>query len=208
MTFAAVSTLDGSLRDAEIVAISALGPLLFRDDFTHVDLPADPDWVTRSGIWAVRDDVFRSNPQGIAVALTGPGNLAGNNFTAGRIATRAMLGTVALGTPNVALLFGYRDAQHYRYVRFFPGATEIGQVGTIDGQPPIRQRLPRRLAAGRWQTVQVDIHPGGTVRAFAGGTPLASLKFGSAVPGEVGAMTRNAQGFLDTFKLWARTVLN
>ena len=55
VTFAAVSTLDGSLRDEETVAITVLGPLLFQDDFAHADLPADPDWVTAAGAWAVRD---------------------------------------------------------------------------------------------------------------------------------------------------------
>jgi hypothetical protein len=46
------------------------------------------------------------------------------------------------------------------------------------------------------------------VRALVGQLPVGSLKFESAVPGQVGVMTRNAQGFLDTFKLSARTVLN
>lgn len=190
------------------MTITAFGPLLFRDEFSHDDLPADPDWSTISGTWAVRAGALRAYPQAIAVAVPGPGNPAGSTLAAGRIASRVLLGPRLLTTPNVALLFGYRDAQHYRYARFFPEETEIGQVGVIDGQPATRQRFPRGIDADRWQTVHVDIHPGGTVRAFVGQLPVGTLKFPAAVPGNVGVMSREARAFVDDFRLWSRAVLD
>ncbi|HEY5998155.1 MAG TPA: carboxypeptidase regulatory-like domain-containing protein [bacterium] len=208
VTFAAVSTLDTSLRDEETVTISAVGPLLFSDDFEHLD-GADPDWARLSGFWAVRDHTLRSSPLGIAIAVAGPTDFAGTHFLAGRIAAQVTLQPLASGTPNVALLFAYRDPQHYRYVRFYPSATEIGQVGMIDGQaPPLPRRLARALPVDLPQFVRIDVRPGGAVQVFAGGTPLGGLQFSAAVPGRVGVMTRNAQGVLDNFRLWARTVLN
>jgi hypothetical protein len=207
VTFAAVYPGDPFVRDEEVVAISDLGPLLFADDFSHGDLPADPDWVAVAGRWSVRDGAYRSRPEGTSLALTGSGNLAGSGFAAGRIELRIKLGPLATRSPNAALVFGYRDRQHYRYVRFFPGATEIGQVGEIDGQPPLRLRTARGLLAGRWQRVRVDAHPSGLLRAYLGDTPLAALKFEKAVPGNVGVMTVNSQSFVDTFRLRARTVL-
>lgn len=207
VTFAALFAGDRSLRDEEVVAITALGPLLFRDDFSHDDQPADPDWITVAGVWSVRDGAFRSKATGKAIAVTGPGNLAGSGFTAGRIESRIMLGPLADRMPNLTYIFGYRDPQHYRYVRFLPDATEIGQVGEIDGQPATRVRKPSGLVAGRWQRARVDVHPTGVVRAYGGDLLLGTLKFPAAVPGNVGVMTRNSRSFVDDYRLRAKTVL-
>ncbi|HEY5998154.1 MAG TPA: hypothetical protein VI078_02505, partial [bacterium] len=143
------------------------------------------------------------------IAVPGPTDRAGANFIAGRIVAQVILRPLPSGTPNVALLFGYRDPQHYRYVRFFPSATEIGQVGTIDGQsPPLRRQLTHALPVGLPQFVRIDVRPGGTVQVFAGGVPLGALTFPAAVAGHAGVMTRNAQAVVDNFRLWTRTILN
>ena len=45
------------------------------------------------------------------------------------------------------------------------------------------------------------------MRAYAGATTLAALKFATPLTGAVGIAARDSQSSVDDFALWARTVL-
>lgn len=154
-----------------------------------------------SGIDVTMEPWWENHPP----SLPGAGSLAA---TEGVDAADSAREERAAGTPNLMFIFGYRDPLHYRYVRFLPGATEIGQVGDLPGQPAVRTRKRAGILAGRWHQTRVDFHPDGLVRVYRGNVALAALRFAAAEPGRVGVGARGSQGVVDAFDVWGRTALN
>ncbi len=184
-------------------------PLLFADDFSDGGPAGDPSWRRISGAWTVTaGKSYASSPNLTSLALaTAPAIRA---FRSGRIETLVNLSRSGAGAPNAEIVFDYRDATHYRYVRLTPTGVSLGQIGRNAAEDPgTKAALPRRFALGRWHRVRIDIESGSLVRVYlnGGGLPALAHQFLAADAGRVGYRAVRARSLFDNIAVRTDAVL-
>ena len=197
----------------------AVSLLIFSDDFANGTAKGDPDWLVRSGALTVLGPsaakrYYASDPVkgGLAVARTA--RLAA--LPAGMLETKIALTRSFAGYANGAVVFGYKDNSHYRYVRlqFQQGAWKLvlGQVGAIgtDAAGVKKSRTLTGLRLGAWYRLWVDAYDTGRVNVWfktRAGAPAISYKFKAAVAGRTGCQAFKARAYFDNFAAWDRGML-
>ena len=179
----------------------------------------DPDWQVRSGAWTVlgataAKKYYASDPArgGLAVAKTA--RLAA--LPAGMLDTKIALTKSYAAYANGAVVFGFKDTTHYRYVRlqFQQNAWKLvlGQVGAIgaDAAGVKKTKTLTGLRLGSWYRVWVDVYDTGRVNVWfkaRTGTPAIAYKFKAAAAGRTGYQAIQARAYFDNFAAWDRGVL-
>jgi hypothetical protein len=204
--------------------------LLFTDDFSDGTASGDANWKGVSGKWTGNGATLSSSRRSDNKALvqSAPDLDA---FVVGRLQTDLELSR-SKGA-NGAIIFGYQDSSHYRYVRLYGNKVVIGQVGTYDGQRRGTKAVGYgRFARNAWHTLQVDIYDTGLVRVYVDKEEYAvrdddddedddddddaegddsgasaSYRFESVSPGGVGYSAVETSTRFDNFSAWDSTVL-
>lgn len=204
---------DASGADGTTVLSSLL---YFSDAFTDGSASGDPDWLVKSGSWTVKG---AANKYYLSLSTAKPdtslAQLVPPDLSSGRLEAKLALSEKFLVSPNGGLVFAYKDARHYRYVRLSRTAgiwkLVLGQVGAIgaDLAGVKATRVLAGLRTGLWYPVWVDAYANGTVKVSFKTTtkPVITFKFKAAAPGKVGVTADRAQSKFDNFKAWEKGVL-
>jgi len=208
-------------RGATAAAFSevAVTPLIFSDDFADGTIKGDPDWLVKSGAWAVlgtaaKHKFYASSPSTGGLSVARPPALKA--LVAGGIDTKIALTTSHAGYANGAVVFAFANSAHYRYVRlqYYNGAWKLvlGQVGTIgaDRGGTKASRTISRLRHVRWYRLWVDFYGDGRVNVFfntRAAPPAIAYHFKAAAPGSIGYQAARARAYFDDFAAWGPGVL-
>jgi hypothetical protein len=115
------------------------------------------------------------------------------------------------GGPNGMIVFGYRDAANYRWVKVTPVAILIGQTGTVGGIPAgVKKKTLKAQRVGRFSLFTVKLHPDGLVEVYKGTPtrPALSYQFVAGVaPGGVGVGASKAKTIFDNVTVWEDSAL-
>jgi len=197
--------------------------LLFEDDFSDSTSRGDVNWKAVSGRWTGNGSTFSSSEKSDNKVLV-QDVLDLDSFVVGRLQTDLKLSRTRKA--NGAIIFGYQDRSHYRYVRLYGNKVIIGQVGTYDGQRDgIKAVGYGRFATNAWHKLQVDIYDTGEVYVYVDKEEYvtadddddddddvdsgasASYRFRSVSPGGVGYSAVKTNTLFDNFSAWDSTVL-
>jgi hypothetical protein len=208
-------------RGAAAVAFGevAVSLLIFADDFANGNARGDRDWLVRSGAWTVlgasaAKRYYASSPTagGLSVAKTA----LLQSLVTGMLETRIALTKSYVSYANGAVVFGYKDNTHYRYVRlqYYRSAWklvlgQLGRIGTVGSGTKASKTL-KGLRIGRWYRLWVDVYEDGLVNVFFNtrtATPTLSYRFPAAAPGRTGYQALKARAYFDNFAAWDRGVL-
>jgi hypothetical protein len=202
------------------------GHLLFRDDFSGNTAAGSSNWEIASGKWSGKGGRFSSTVKAnnLAVVTNVP---VLDSFEAGRIESEITLTNKSGGKkPNAAIVFGYVDDRHYRYVRIQEHRISIGQVGDYEGETGgVRVSNRQDISLKTRHTVRVDVYSTGLVNVYltdkettrsvddtrademGASSPLVSYQFSGVAAGQVGYAARKARTFFDDFYAWDETLL-
>ena len=141
----------------------------------------------------------------------------------GRLESKIMLTPIVGTSPtpgvilpeNAAIIFGYVDSSHYRYVRVQSNRIMISQVGDYEGEVAgIKASMNVGFKINQWNQIRVDVYATGGVHVYANppisGTapkPLLGYAFATAVSGRAGYLSSKAKSLYDDFTAWDATVL-
>jgi hypothetical protein len=209
---------SSAVDEAEVV----ISFLLFADDFADGSAAGDPDWLVRSGAWTVLGEVaekrfYASGPAVGGLSVLKPSGMGA--MLAGRLETNVALSGSFVVSANGAVVFGYADNAHYRYVRLLRysgrgglGRLDLGQVGRIgaDRSGVKAYRILSGLRLGQWYRIWVDVYEDGRVNVrFNAWTarPAIKYRFGAAVAGRTGYQAYRARAYFDNFAVWGRGML-
>jgi len=198
--------------------------LLFSDNFSDSRANGDSNWRAVSGKWTGNASVLSSSTTSDNKALVRDVSDL-DPFVVGRLQTDLKLSR-ARGA-NGAIIFGYQDSSHYRYVRLYSNKVVIGQVGSFDGERSgIKATAYGRFATSAWHTLQVDVYNTGRVSVYVDKEEYvrsdddddekdddrdsgasASHRFRSVSTGSVGYSAVRTSTLFDNFFAWDGTVL-
>jgi hypothetical protein len=208
-------------RGASAVAPAAVAVslLIFADTFADGGPQGDPEWQVRSGAWTVIGKAptaryYASSPTkgGLSVAAAP----ALGSLPSGGLLTRISITKSFAKYANGALVFGYTDNAHYRYVRLQlqKGVWKLvlGQSGGIgpDRAGTKASKTLKGLKLGRWYRLWLDVYDDGRVNVFfkaRTAVPTIAYRFQAAAPGQVGYQAAKARAYFDDFEAWDRGVL-
>jgi hypothetical protein len=210
-THGAVGTAGGAVTPSMV---------LFLDTFDDGTAKGDPEWLVKSGSWTVSGagelkHFTSTSPTKPAVAV--PMAIPARGFTAGSLESSIALTTRYPAFPNGAIVFAYRDAAHYRYLRLDrlnrlgTGRLVLGQAGVI-GADLGGAKISRTFAGltmRTWYRLWVDVYADGRVKVYFKNRtrPVLTYKFKAAAPGTVGCRAVGAQTNFDDFTVWDEGVL-
>jgi hypothetical protein len=205
--------------DAAAAGTVAVSLLIFSDDFANGTAAGDPDWQVRSGAWTVlgasaAKRIYASDAAkgGLAVAKT-PRLTA---LPSGMLDTKIALTKSFASYANGALVFGYKDNAHYRYVRLQYQQSawtlvlaQVGAIGT-DAAGVKKTKTLTGLRLGAWYRLWVDVYDTGRVNVWfktRAGTPAIAYKFKAAAAGRTGYQAFKARAYFDNFAAWDKGML-
>lgn len=152
-------------------------------------------WRQVTGAWKVVQGAFVSSTTATSLALVKtPATLLD-----GRLKASVQLANAA---GNADLVFAWKDAAHYRYVRLTPGKVAVGQVGASGPDAAgTRATVSWPIKAGQRYPVQVDLYPGPEVRVLIGGRRILSARFAQPLAGAVGVRAVSTASRVDDFTI-------
>lgn len=202
---------DGEATDEETIAIDVAEPAgpVFVERFEDAGPAGDVDWVPVSGKWTGGEGLFAASSKALVnlarIARLDPDELP---IRAGIVRANVRLAAAATSPPgpNALIVFAYRDAGHYRWVRITPARVQIGQRGGMDGvEAGVKRSVAATAPVGRWYRYTVRIEEDGGVRVYRGAAtaPLVSWRFArvdgtpSVVAGGIGLAAVKALAHFD-----------
>lgn len=190
--------------------------VIFSDTFDDGNSSGDVHWQVLSGAWTVSGapNPYYASALTTKVDTTVVKDIPVTGFAAGRLEVKLALTKKFRISANGAVIFAYRDATHYRYVRLSKSTAwklSLGQKGIIgpDGAGVKASKSVTGLAFLKWYPLWVDVYSNGTIKVFLKTRvkPVLSFKFKAAAAGMVGLNADRALSNIDDFIVWEKGVL-
>lgn len=151
-------------------------------------------WGNATGTWTISSYTLRGNSTTTNAKITSPFG----SFTAATVEADVRMNTGRTAR-NVRIIFGYVDANNYRYIEGDDVNNRWRWYDRISGVNTYRKSVSRTISTNVWYNVQVVIGSTGTVTVYIDGTNIGSYTWSTGKTGLVGVGYNNANSYFDNF---------
>ena len=161
------------------------------DDFADANIA---NWLNKTGVWTATGGYMKGNSTLTTAKTTSPfGSFSTATINAD---VRMNLGQKYR---NARIIFGYVDANNYRYVEAEDYYNRFQICERVSGRNYARKVISATVNTAQWYSLTVTAASDGNVMLAVGGTTLGSYKFAAVKSGLVGCGYNRSNSDFDNF---------